>query len=200
MRNIAERVGNSKVETFLRNNENLSSNLRVASPGIIESFDPATQTVSVKLAVRERVGSETGAVQDLQLPLLVDVPIVIPRAGGYCLTLPIKTGDECLVIFSDTCIDAWFSNGGVQAQLENRRHDLSDGFAILGTWSQPNKVPSYSTSAIELRNESRSSYVKLTDAGIEMVSPSVKINGQEFSTHTHYDKDNLDRATGKVFP
>lgn len=153
MRNIAERVGNSKVETFLRNNENLSSNLRVASPGIIESFDPATQTVSVKLAIRERVGNETGVVQDLQLPLLVDVPIVIPRAGGFCLTLPIKTGDECLVIFSDTCIDAWFSNGGVQAQLENRRHDLSDGFAILGTWSQPNKVPNYNSSAMCLRSE-----------------------------------------------
>lgn len=80
---------------------------RVASPGIIQSFDSTTQTVSVQLAIREKRyndGEETWE----DVPLLVDVPVVFPRAGGYLLTLPIAPGDECLVIFGDNCMDAWW--------------------------------------------------------------------------------------------
>ena len=46
------------------------------------------------------------------------------------------TGDECLVIFSERCIDAWWALGGVQPLAELRAHDYSDGFAILGVRSR----------------------------------------------------------------
>ncbi len=184
MRNIAE-ICCSKDELNRRMGENWQSNLRVAAPGIIESFDPKTQTVTVQLAIREHIRKEDLSQEWVNLPLLLDVPIVIPRAGGFTLTMPIKKGDECLVIFSDMCIDAWFSLSGVQNQIEKRRHDLSDGFAVLGTWSQPNVIKNYSTDSAELRTTSGNTKISLKEDEIELISQTVKINGVNFNNHIH---------------
>lgn len=107
--------------------------------------------------------------------MLVDVPIVIPRAGGYALTLPIQAGDECLVVFGDMCMDGWWQSGGVQNQVECRRHDLSDGFAIIGVWSQPRVIPGYSTGSAQLRNDAGSAYVELAGDTINIVGGTVNI-------------------------
>lgn len=150
--------------------------LRVAAPGIIRSFNPTEQTVTVQLAIREKVNFD-GDEKWVDIPLLLDVPIVIPRAGGYCLTLPIQPGDECLVVFGDMCMDAWWQSGGVQNQIDCRRHDLSDGFAILGCWSQPKVVPNYSTGSAQLRNNAGTAYVEISGNTINIVGGTVNIQG-----------------------
>ena len=58
-------------------------------------------------------------------------------------------------------MDAWWQSGGVQNQIDCRRHDLSDGYCIPGPWSQPRTIPNYSTSSAQLRTESGSSYIEL---------------------------------------
>ena len=177
MRNIAERTGNEE-EFYRRMGENWAANLRVAIPGIIKSFDSVAQTVTVQPAIRERiVSANDGTLHHIALPELLDVPIVFPRAGGFVLTMPISEGDECLVVFSDMCIDAWFSNGGVQNQIERRRHDLSDAFAILGVWSQKRRISSYSTNSAQLRTEDGSTYINIKPGEINFVAAVVKKNG-----------------------
>lgn len=152
--------------------------LRVAMPGIIQSFDPAEQTVTVQLAIREQRVDADGNKTWLDIPQLVDVPVVFPRAGGYVLTMPIASGDECLVIFGDACIDAWWQSGGVQNQIDCRRHDLSDGFAIPGPWSQPQGIPNYSTSTAQFRTVDGSAYVELAGSNINIVaSGAITIKG-----------------------
>lgn len=175
MRTIGERI-DSKEELYRRMGESWAANLRVAIPGIIQAFDPVTQTVTVQPAIRERV-TKDGTLTPIELPQLIDVPIIIPRAGGYSLTLPVSPGDECLVIFADMCIDAWWSNGGIQNEIEKRRHDLSDGFAILGCWSQPRKISNYSTNSARLQNSSGTAYIEVKNSEINLVG-TVKINGQ----------------------
>lgn len=157
---ISERI-NSPEEFYRRMLDNFSNNLRVSIPAIIQEFDPVTQTVTVQPAIRERIMGDNLEPEWVELPMFLDVPVVLPRAGGFVLTMPIQKGDECLVVFSDMCIDAWFSNGGVQNQMEKRRHDLSDAFAIIGAWSQPNKIPSYSTTDAQLRQVNGTSYIGL---------------------------------------
>lgn len=139
----------------------VSCNLRVALPGVIQSFDAATQTAKIDLAIKDRIVINKVR-QDIQIPTLLDVPIVLPRAGGFVLTMPIKAGDECLVIFADMNINQWFANGAVQnpngsyaGQIQERlrRHNFSDAFAILGTWSQPRKLANYDTTKAQLRND-----------------------------------------------
>lgn len=178
-------------------------NLHVAMPGIVQSFDPEEQTVSVQCSIRERVcinGDESWE----EIPILADVPVVFPRAGGYALTLPVKKGDECLVIFGDSCIDAWWQSGGIQNQIDLRRHDLSDSFAVFGPWSQPRVLPNYSTNSAQLRNESGSAYIEIAGDSINIVAGSVTIggsttiDGKVFLAHKHTGVQSGGSTTGGV--
>lgn len=184
MRTVSER-NNNEDEFYRKMGKNWANNLRVCIPCVVDSFDATTQTISAQPTIREKVRNADGSTAWVSLPLLVDVPIVLPRAGNFTMTMPIEQGDECLVFFSDMCIDGWFSLGGIQNQIEQRRHDLSDGFAIMGCWSQPRILSDYSTDSVQIRNEAGTDYIELKDAQINLVSTSVKINGKEFSTHTH---------------
>lgn len=174
-RNVNE-ILNSENELYRSMGDSWKSTLRCACPGIIQSFDSVTQTCTVQIALREEVTKADYSKEWIQIPLLLDVPIVIPQCNGMALTFPIKQGDECLVIFADMCIDAWFSLGGIQNQLEKRRHSLSDGFALIGIKSQPNVIPNYSEDSMQLRNLSGSQYIEIKDDGINIVG-NVKING-----------------------
>lgn len=154
---IGERIGD-ETEQQRRSLENTLANARMAMPGEIVDFDSEKQTATVQPALKERIHGEWE-----QLPQLPDVPVVFPRAGGYCLTFPVKEGDECLIIFSDMCIDSWWQSGGIQTQLEMRRHDLSDAIAVLGITSVPKAVKNYSTTSVQLRNEEQGSYFEITN-------------------------------------
>lgn len=178
--------------------------LRVAIPGIVQSFDATKQTVTVQPAIRENINRNLVPTPET-LPLLINVPIVVPRGGGYAITTPIQAGDECLVIFADMCMDAWWQSSGVQNQLDRRRHDLADGIAIVGLWSQPNVLPNYSTDSIQVRNQDGSKLVEITSDGINIVGghinisgSSVTIEGKDFLTHQHSGVQTGGGVTGGV--
>lgn len=161
---------------------NREANLRVSVPGIITFFDPVEQIVNVQPALTEQVSQSNGTIVNTQLPELLDVPIVIPQCAGYAITMPISVGDECLVVFGDMCIDAWWQSGGVQDQVERRRHDLSDGFAIIGIASQPKVLPSYNTSALEIRTHDGTTKIKIAPGRIDLNATKVYYNGAEVKT------------------
>lgn len=160
----------------------VGNDIRVAMPGEITAFDPDAQTVTVQLTLTEGV-TNGGSITETRIPLLVDVPVVMPRAGGYMLAFAPRAGDECLVIFGDCCIDAWWQSGGVQAQAERRRHDLSDGFAVLGCWSQPNR-PQLPAKGVRLQNDAGSAGISIIDGTVNIFG-KFTINGKSYSAHTH---------------
>lgn len=174
---ISERI-ESPEEFYRIMFSNFSMGMRVSIPAIVQSFDPVTQTVTAQPALRERIKNDDLEPSWVDLPLLLDVPVVLPRAGGFCLTLPINQGDECLIVFADMCIDAWFASGKVQNQIEKRRHDLSDAIAIMGIWSQPRKLSGYSTNSAQLRTDDGTAYISLKPSGIDLIAPTVKVNGR----------------------
>jgi len=178
---ISELVGGMD-DLFRIFGDTLNNKLRVAIPCLVHSFDPNTQTITAQPVLRENIRKPDLTTEWVQLPLLLDVPIVLPRAGNFVMTMPVAVGDECLVIFADMCIDAWYSNGGIQNQIEKRRHDLSDAIAILGIWSQPNKISDYSTDSTQLRTFDGTSYIELKDNEINLVASSVKANGRSVLT------------------
>lgn len=187
---ISERIKDS-IESEKRALDAFSADLRVAAPGIIRSVDYERQTCTVQLAIRERMNHD-GNLEWADIPLLPDVPLFVNSGGGYCLTLPVQPGDDCLVVFGDCCMDAWWQNGGVQNQVEKRRHDLSDGFAIVGFRSQPGKVSGYSSGSAQLRNASGSAYIEISGDSININAPSISIggggtsiDGKNFLGHQH---------------
>lgn len=197
--NISQAIGGALTQQK-KSEESLTASIRVAVPGIIQAFDPVEQTVRVQPAIREVITGKDYVPVPVALPELLDVPIVLPRAGDYVITLPIKAGDECLVIFTDMCMDAWWQNGGVQNQMEQRRHDLSDGFAILGTWSQPRRLDNYNVNAMQLYNYKTGTGIAVDGQGIKItgnveitgnlqlkgeVIGALQAKGVDLTTHTH---------------
>lgn len=144
-----------------------------AMPGIINSFDGDAITATVRPAIKGIIQQPGGQSVAVELPLLLDVPVVFPRGGGGVLTFPIAQGDECLVVFSSRCIDSWWQSGGVQIPAEMRMHDLSDGFALPGPFSQVQKISGISTNSVQLRSNDGSTYIDLnpTAQTVKIVAP-----------------------------
>lgn len=119
--------------------ENRLSDLHTSLPAIIVSFDAEARTVSAQPAIQRVFTDGEGLSGAINLPVCVDVPVVFPSGGGYEITFPVKEGDECLLVFSERCIDNWFDTGEPSPPADYRKHDLSDAFAIMGVRSFANK-------------------------------------------------------------
>lgn len=135
--------------------------LRVAMPGRVLSFDPDSQTVSVQPEIQQLLADGSGE----DLPPLSDVPAYCMRGGAFVVTMPIKEGDRCLVIFGDRSIDEWLESGAHAPPADYRQHDLSDGFALVGYSPRPQAIPDYNPDAAELRNLDGTQYVRLAPDG-----------------------------------
>ena len=93
------------------------SSLHCALPGMVESFDDASGTASVRLALSG-------------MPVLQDVPVFVCNE--------VNPGDLCLVVFADCDADAWLETGEAGEPASGRMHSLSDAFAFVGWRRRPN--------------------------------------------------------------
>ncbi len=188
--------------------ENAQSQMWTALPGLVVSVNLFAQTLSVQPAIQGTITSADGEAQSVNLPLLVDVPIVWPRAGGFALTFPVAINDEVLVVFASRCIDSWWQSGKIDTQAEVRMHDLSDGFAILAPTSQPRRLANVSQTNAQLRDVAGTTFVEMMPGGairlkaasnMVLDAPNITITGMVtqtggmsiggivFGTHTHND-------------
>lgn len=163
--------------------------LRCASPAyLVEDIDPTTQTCTVQIAIQERTRTLLGPKWVSIVPI-IKVPVVMPRGGGYAVTLPLKKGDEGLLVFCDTCFDLWWARGasaGPQQQLEVHRHDVHDCGFQPGMWSQPNVLSKYSTSSIQVRTEAGDTVIDLTTGAVRVYGSSDPTKAQKLVTNDFY--------------
>lgn len=135
-----------------------------AMPGIVVSR--SGNNVSVNVAIQGQKQDPAGKITNVNLPQLINVPLVMPGGGGFAVTLPIGEGDEVLVVFASRCIDGWWQAGGVQPQVEVRMHDLSDGFAIPAPMSKPKALSNIAAGTMQLRSNDGSTYIEVADGGV----------------------------------
>ena len=152
--------------------------MRVCMPGVILDFDPVAQTVTAQPSIKMKAGMEEDGHMGkyVDLPPILNVPLVIPYAqgAGLLMTVPIRSGDECLLVFADRAIDHVAEFGGVQptpigpmeATSHPRAHHLTDAICIPGFIPERKAVPAYSTENIELRDRERKNFISLGPDGI----------------------------------
>lgn len=178
--------GGDATDAMLAVIRGMKSEMWTSLPGIIVSFNADAQTVEVQPAIKALIRGPLGDQTWVDLPVLPDVPVCFPSGGGFTLTFPIVAGDECLVVFADRCIDAWWQSGGTQQQIEQRLHDLSDGFCIPGPRSQPRKLSGVSTNDVQLRSDDGSTFVSVQPGGqvqitatasVSIVAPNITLQG-----------------------
>ena len=172
------------------------------------------QTVTVQIAIQERVRPPAGPAQWWDVPPIVNVPIVVPRGGGFSITLPLKKGDNGLLVFCDTCFDNWWANGqtnappaqntpalpvcpsGSQRQNEVRRHYIHDCGFIPGMWSKQDRLTNYSTNSLQIRSDDGATVIDVSEAGVTITGPSVSLsNGAGVTAGTASGAFNLEAAT-----
>lgn len=136
------------IETFLRNK------VHTATVAVVEKYDAATQTVNVQPLIKEPVELEDGTFDIERRPVLQNVPLIFPGAGGMRITFPVRKGDTVLVVFAERSLDKWQHQGGEVDPGDRRMFHLSDAVAIPGL--HPNSAPwsDADTSVITLGSDS----------------------------------------------
>lgn len=137
-------------ETMNRGAARQISRIRVALPARVETYDAATQQVSVQPLIQDGYTDESGERQAERLPVIPHVPVVFPGAGGFRVTFPIAVGDTVLVVFSSSSLDQWLALGGEVDPKDDRRHDLSDAIAIPGLRDFAHALSSAPTSTMSI--------------------------------------------------
>lgn len=149
-------------------------------PGVITDVNTSPNvygsTVNVQIAMVENVTDpNTGITGAIDLQVLQMVPLAIIGAGEFFITLPVRVGDEGLLIFQDMCIDgAWQSAGVSNQQLDKRRHDLADAIFLPLRWTQPSttQLPNYSQSSLQIRSIDGTTVIDITEGQITITAGS----------------------------
>lgn len=154
--------------------DRMLSRVNTCIPGVIEKFDSATQTVNVRPAIQLRTRIDE-VVDYITLPKIINAPVIFPFAitAGFALTLPVRAGDPCIILFSQRAIDNWQDRGGIQPPEDGftpRHHDLTDALVMLAAPPAPNALVGWEGNGIQLRNADQSTTLTIRDAEAVMAA------------------------------
>lgn len=107
-------------------------NVFVAVPGRIESYDASERSADVKPLVRVAFTDESGVRQTEELPVIARVPVMFPGMGDGEITFPVSNGDYVMLHFASHSIDTWLETAQLVDSGDDRRHSISDAFAVPG--------------------------------------------------------------------
>ena len=134
-------------------------NLNSHHVGTVQSFDADNQTCTATINYPKtyfELNSVTGLYQPVLVnyPLMVDCPVMSLGGGLAALTMPVKIGDECLVLFNDRDLDNWFQGGAGAAVATPRLHSFSDAIILVGLRSLGNVLSNFDLARGVLRGGS----------------------------------------------
>jgi hypothetical protein len=114
--------------------------LHVAKIGVVQSYDPTTQTASIAPAIQVPVTAADGSTSFVAGSVINGVPVLFPSGGGFRLVCPVQRGDFVTLLFTDNSLDVWKSLGGDSvAPIMLGFHGFNDCVAIPG--AHPNPLP-----------------------------------------------------------
>lgn len=159
--------------------------LNTSIPGIIDSFDTATNTVSATPGIKAKyIDPETGDVSYIQFPTITNIPLAIARGSGVRLTYPVTPGNPCTLIFSQRSIDNFILEGAIANPVEGnnpmtsiiRCMDLTDAMCFPGIITSKDPVSDYATDAIEIRSDDGKVKVSVKQDSLTLKQDSATIS------------------------
>lgn len=160
-------------DVFEMYNKNLKINFFCHAVGTIREFNSENQTCQVEIAYKKQI-QVNGQPTLSPYPLLIDCPLVMILGGDAGLTMPIKAGDDCLVLFNDRDIDNWFKGGYDDAPNTSRLHSISDGVVLAGIRNLQNSIADYDADNVHLFNDAAS--LKITPTKFIIENDSQNLN------------------------
>lgn len=131
---------------------------------------------------------QTADIQIDGYPQISGVPVSFISGGDFSIQVPIKSGDDCIVLFCDTDLDNWVEGKGSEPAFPNDKHGLNGAIALLGLTNLKTKVSDYITDGIRIKY--KSSTIELKEDGIKIkgnvtVEGDVVADGISLKQHTH---------------
>lgn len=125
------------------------SDVHVALPGRVVSYDEATQTADVEPQIKRAVRTDDGTKLLEDLPVLPRVPVSFPRVGAHSLTFPIAKDDSGTLVFNERSIDTWRATGRSSDPGDQRPHGLSGAVFFPGVFPSGSPLPAKALSATD---------------------------------------------------
>ena len=152
--------------------------------GRIQTFYPETQTADIEIMQVKSIYNEF-----YNLPLLVNVPVIIYGGNNNGITLGDLTGVYCLLIFMDRNISSFLETGEIYNPDTLRMHDFSDCIALTTFKNNTNAISNYENEAINIYNNSEqsSSFVKTYVNNVEINSTqTIEQEGEETTNTSNF--------------
>jgi hypothetical protein len=153
------------------------SNLNTLYPGTIVSFNPEEQTATVRIAIEKYYsGMDTEELyEEFERPVLEDVPVHFPQCLGFSLTMPVKVGDSCLLVFAQRGIGHWLYRAEEKAgrnpvsnwpaKEHDQKYELGNTLCMVGFNPIPKAITSFNPDDAELRNATGTQRITLKASG-----------------------------------
>ena len=117
-------------DTLKELQQEIFENINCVKIGKIVKFNPEKKVADVAILFMNYDGKPETIYQnecELQNPIIEELPVI-----GNCFHQPIIEGMSVLCLFNDKNIDNWFYDDSTDIPINNRKHDVSDGFVLCG--------------------------------------------------------------------
>lgn len=104
------------------------SSVHTALPGKVVSYDEGKHRAKVKPATRMLMDNGV----KIELPELLDVPVIFPSAKSFDLEFPLDKDDGVLLIFQELDISEWKADESTPTAATSSRFNLDSAIAVPG--------------------------------------------------------------------
>lgn len=161
------------------------SGVHTCIPGRVEKYDYTLQKAEIKPLIKYNFDDGTFS----EYPIIVNVPVMVPRTKDFIMHFPINKGDTGLLLFSEIALENWLSLGGIQEPGDSRRFDISDGIFIPGLYPFTNKNNAGNNNDVEIKYKKTAIRIK-ENGDVEIGEASFKklVNEEfrsTFDNHQH---------------
>lgn len=109
------------------------TNVHTAFPAVVKSYDAETRRAEVQPSLKRKMSNG----EFMDLPIIVDVPVLYFGTAKAGIHIPLEEGDEVLIVCSERCLDSWKDAGGDSIEdTDTRRFSMPDAVAIPGLQAQ----------------------------------------------------------------
>lgn len=102
-------------------------NIKGAMPAFVESYDKDAKTISATIPISDYFETDQDEPQELEWPVIEDIPIMYPGGGPITITWPLKQGDPVLLIPCGRDIAEWFVSDGKEPTSPDMFNIFPDG-------------------------------------------------------------------------
>lgn len=109
------------------------TNVHTAFPAVVKNYDAETRRAEVQPSLKRKMSNG----EFMDLPIIVDVPVLYFGTTKAGIHIPLEEGDEVLIVCSERCLDSWKDAGGDSIEdTDTRKFSMPDAVAIPGLQAQ----------------------------------------------------------------